>query len=394
MKVIVSGAGIAGLTVAERMAALGAEVILLERAPGPQEHGYLVDFFGAGYDAAEVIGVLPAIKDAAYSVDEATLVDDQGRSRADLPYGQIGRMLEGRMCSVLRPDLEKALRDNLPSGVDLRFGTSVSAVSHTEDGVSLTLDTGGELTADVLIGADGIHSKVRNLVFGPDSEYLRYLGFHTAAFVFDASDIAREADSERFVLTDTLDRQMELFFLPDGRAAVSAMFATSDPELPADPRAAVRERFADMGWLIPEVLNRCPPSEAMYYERVAQVEMPQWSKNRVVLIGDACAALSPLAPQGASTAIASAYVLAEQFRTNSSVERAMDFYERLWRWVVEEKQQLSRETGGWSLIGGSRRLALRFTWRPLINRFIAATLAGEPTTVVEMLRRGASEPEV
>ena len=391
MKVIICGAGIAGLTLAERMSALGAEVVLVERAAGPQEYGYLVDFFGAGYDAAEAIGVLPAIEAVAHSVNEATLVDEQGRLRADLPYGQIGKMLDGRMCSVLRPDLQKALRDNLPSAVDLRYATSVSAVSHEEDRVVVTLDTGEELAADALVGADGIHSKVRSLVFGPESEYLRYLGFHTAAFVFDASDIAREADSERFVLTDTLDRHMELFFLADGRAAVSAMFATSDPELPSDPRAAVRERFADMGWLIPEVLNRCPPSEQMYYERVAQVEMPQWSKNRVVLIGDACAALSPLAAQGASLAVASAYVLAEQFRTNSSVERAMDFYERLWRWVVEEKQELSRETGGWSLIGGSRRLALRFTWRPLINRFIASTLAGEPTTVIAMLRRGTTE---
>lgn len=393
MKVIICGAGIAGLATAERMAALGADVVLLERAAGPDTRGYLIDFLGVGYEAAEAIGILPAIQDVAYTVDAATLIDERGRRKADLPYEQIAKGLEGRLCSVMRPDLERVLRDNLPADVDVRFGVTLSAVSQRDDGVTVTLGTGEELEVDLLVGADGIHSAVRSLAFGAESQYQHYLGFHCAAFVFDASDISREADCERFVMADTIDRQVDLFFLPDGRAAVFAMFAEPDPKPPSDPRAAVRDRFADMGWLMPAVLDRCPPSEEMYYEPVVQVEMPRWSTNRVIVIGDAGAAVSPFAAHGASLAFAGAYVLAEQFRITSSVDRALDFYEKLWRWVVEEIQKSARDTGMWTSAAGSRRVALRFSWRSLVNRLITTSLAGEPTTVIEMLRRGNTQAD-
>ncbi|WP_253849256.1 FAD-dependent monooxygenase [Mycobacterium asiaticum] len=393
LKVAVCGAGIAGLAVAERMAALGAEVVVLERAPGPDPRGHLIDFYGAGYEAVDAIGALPALKDASYRIDEATLVDEQGRRRGDLPYDQIAKALDGRMCSLTRSDLEKTLRDNLPEDVELRFGATVTGVDSRADGVTVTLDGGETIEADLLVGADGIRSAVRKLVFGTESAALRYLGFHCVAFVVDASDIARESDVEQFAVTDTIDRHLDLFFLPDGRAAVFAMFRAPDAELGADPRAEIRERFADMGWLVPEILRRCPPSEDIYYEAVTQVVMPRWSSNRVVLIGDAGAAVSPFAAHSASLAVAGAYVLAEQFRTTSSVERALDFYEKLWRWVVEEKQQISRDIGCWTLPGRSRPVSLRFTWRPLVKRFITTTLGGEPNTVVAMLRRGTSEPD-
>lgn len=207
MRVAVCGAGIAGLALAERMSALGAEVVFVERSPGPPNQGAMIDLFGAGYEAADAIGILDAIRDVSYPIGDTGLVDELGRRRAGLPYGRIAKALEDRLCRITRTDLHKVLLDNLPTNVDLRFGTSVSEVTHGDDRAVVTLDDGARLDVDLLVGADGIHSTVRALAFGAEVQYLRYLGFHFAAFVFDASDMDDTA-GDHVVITDTVDRQL------------------------------------------------------------------------------------------------------------------------------------------------------------------------------------------
>jgi 2-polyprenyl-6-methoxyphenol hydroxylase-like FAD-dependent oxidoreductase len=111
MRVIVCGAGIAGLTLANRLATLGNDVVLLERATGLRPQGYMIDFFGPGYETANAMGLLPAVKDVAYHIVEAILVDDRGRRRAGIRPETIAR---GPLLDIMRPDLEKVLFDHLP----------------------------------------------------------------------------------------------------------------------------------------------------------------------------------------------------------------------------------------------------------------------------------------
>ncbi|AXB41434.1 FAD-dependent monooxygenase [Amycolatopsis albispora] len=386
MKAVICGAGIAGLTLAGRLSDLGGEVVLLERAPGPRTHGYMIDFFGPGYDAAESMGLLPALEGVAHPVEEAWYVDADGRRRATV---RPGLFAHGPLLNLMRPDLERVLRDQLPDTVDQRFGVSPVAVAERGDHVRITLDDNTDLEADLLVGADGIHSTVRRLVFGDESRFLRYLGFHTAAYTFDSPAISA-AVAGRACLTDTMGSQMGFYALPAGRVATFGVHRAPDPSLPDDTRAAVLDAYAELGWLVPEALDRCPPSTELYYDQVAQIEMPRWSSGHVVLVGDACHAVSLLAGQGASLGVAGAYLLADRLAGARPISQGLLEYERLWRPVAEEKQKTGRAAARWFLPDSAwqlpvRRAALRTTHVPLLNRLIAASVAGKPTTLIRNL---------
>ncbi|MEU8518882.1 FAD-dependent oxidoreductase [Streptomyces sp. NBC_01216] len=385
MKAVVCGAGIAGLALARRLDALGWDVVVLEKAPGPRTQGYMVDFFGPGYDSAEAMGLLPNLKERAYRIDEASFVDEHGRRRAGLDYTRFSQAVGGRLLSLMRPDLEQALRDALPPGVELRFGTGPAGVEETPDGVLVSLVDGGVERADLLVGADGVHSTVRRLVFGDEADFLRFRGFHTTAYVFDDPEIFGQV-RDRFCLTDTVDRQMGLYGLRDGRVAAFGVHRAEHGDLPPDTREAVRHAYAGLGWVVPRALSQCPPSGEVYYDQVAQVVMDRWSRGRTVLVGDAAYAVSLLAGQGASLGVAGAYVLAEELGHASSVEAGLAAYEERWRPVAEEKQAAGRAAAEWFLPTSAsrlhvRRAAMRLSGLPGLGRIVARSLSGKPAVL-------------
>ncbi|MGY2067831.1 FAD-dependent monooxygenase [Blastococcus sp. SYSU DS0619] len=358
MKAVICGAGIAGLALAGRLADDGWDVTVAERAPGPREQGYMMDFFGPGYDAAEAMGILPRLQELAYEVDELAYVDAFGRRRAGLDYQRFARALDGRLLSIMRPDLERALRERVGTRARLRFGCSVAGIDAQPDGVRVALTDGTVVDADLLVGADGVHSSVREMVFGPERRFLRYLGCHTAAYVFDDPDV-RAQIGNRLAMTDSVDREMGFYVLRDGRVAAFAVHRDPDPRIPVDTRAALRSRCSSLGWVVPRALDSCPPSAELYYDQVAQVEAPEWHRGRVVLLGDACQAVSLLAGQGASLALAGAHVLAEQVAAGGPVEDALARYQRIWQPVVRARQEAGRRSAAWFLPSSTTRRLLR-----------------------------------
>lgn len=170
-----------------------------------------------------------------------------------------------------------------------------------------------------------------------------------------------------------------------------------DPTLPADVEAALRRKYGSLGWIVPRALAHCPPTADVYYDQVAQIDMPRWSRGRVTLVGDACHAVSLLAGQGASLGIAGAYVLAEQLARTDSIETGLDRYEQLWRPVAVEKQQAARNAARWFLPTSqrqlrARRIAMKLARLPGFDRYVAATLTGKSTAIVQELRRDHHTP--
>lgn len=387
MQAVVVGAGIAGLTVADQLARGGWDVTVVERSPGPRGQGYMVDFFGPGFDTAERIGLLDELRARAHDIRSVAWVDENGRARAHLRYDRLRRAAGGRLFSLMRPDIEEVLRTRLPSNVAVRFGSGFTGFDDTGDRVVARLEDGSELVADVLVGADGIHSRVRSALFGDDGDRLVHLGYHTCAYTFLDRELHARW-SESFDLTDTLERSVGIYGPSRDRVAMFGVHRVEDPALPADPRADLLRRYAGLGADVDAILAHCPPADEIYYDQVAQVVLPEWSRGRVVLVGDACGAVSLLAGQGASLAIAGGAELARHLiaYTGNGLSEAVMGYERTMRTVVEEKQAAGRRAAG-SFVPrtrfalGVRRCSLRLMVVPGLDRLIARSLIGKASEV-------------
>ncbi len=345
MRALVVGAGIAGLTVADGLARGGWEVTVLERAPAPRDQGYMIDFFGPGYDAAERSGLLPHLLRRSYDIGSVAWVDEQGRTRASLDYTTMRDAAGGRFLSLMRPDVEGALRERLPGTVDVRHGHRLVTYEDDGEGVTAQVATDGApaapLRADVLVGADGIHSRVRGALLGADPEsHLRHLGYHTCAYTF-ADEALHERWRGRFAMTDTIDRSVGVYAARGGKVAVFGVHRSDRPGLPEDPREEIARQYAGLGPGVDGLLARCPAAEDVYYDQVAQVLAPRWAAGRVVLVGDAAGAVSLLAGQGASLAVAGGTLLARRLLEHDVAE-AVATYERELRPVVEERQEAGR----------------------------------------------------
>jgi 2-polyprenyl-6-methoxyphenol hydroxylase-like FAD-dependent oxidoreductase len=345
MKAIICGAGIAGLAAARFLGVKGWDVLVLEIAPKRRSAGYMIDFAGSGYDAMERAGLLDALRQRQQPVDQMKYVREDGSVRSRISFDLFAASMNGRIFSVLRGDIEAMLFEALPDSVDMRFGVSVSEVVDLDGRVDVILSDGVRETGDLLIGADGIHSDLRGMVFGAEADYLRYLNFHTAAFLFEDADIAKTV-SDEFQMLSVAKRQAAIYNLGDGKLATFFAHTATNRERPVNPAVELRRVYGELGWHVPAMLDAADRADDIYYDLLAQIEMPTWSKGRAIMLGDAGYAVSLLAGQGASLAIAGAWMLAEQIGAGD-IDAGMARFEAEMKPEVLKKQAAGRRTANW-----------------------------------------------
>jgi 2-polyprenyl-6-methoxyphenol hydroxylase-like FAD-dependent oxidoreductase len=175
-RILVSGAGIAGCCLAWWLERDGNAVTLVERAGEPRKGGYVIDFWGLGYEVAERMGLLPELRRQDLAVEEFRVVDRNGRKVSGIDQGAIQKMTGGRVMSLQRSALALALYESIKGRVDVRFGESLTGIEQSNNGVDVRFEKGEGERFDLVVGADGLHSNVRRLAFGESQGLEQLLG--------------------------------------------------------------------------------------------------------------------------------------------------------------------------------------------------------------------------
>jgi 2-polyprenyl-6-methoxyphenol hydroxylase-like FAD-dependent oxidoreductase len=368
MKVLISGGGIAGPALALWLHRHGIRPVVVERAPGPRPGGHAVDLRGVARGVAERMGVMPAVLDHRVHERGIAQVNREGRRIAEMPaelFGGEGIVAE---IEIARGDLARILHDATASFTDYRFGDRITGLAQDESGVDVTFAGGATDRFDVVVGADGVHSAVRELAFGPESDFVRYLGGYTAYFtVPDPGD---------------LDHWFLMYNAPGGRVAglrperggtAKAGLTVRSPYLGRltvdEQHHLLSTRMAGAGWKAPSLIAAMPDAPDFYFDSVCQVHVGQWWRGRVVLLGDAGYCGSPLAGLGTSTALVAAYVLAgELAAVPDSPPAAFAAYQREMADYVASAQDLP--PGGMAMFAPRSRavIAVRnVSWRMMTH---------------------------
>ncbi|MFE7129827.1 FAD-dependent monooxygenase [Streptomyces sp. NPDC057638] len=352
--VLISGAGVAGTALAYWLDRYGFAVTVVEKAGAPRNGGYPVDIRGTAREVVRRMGILPRLQGAHIELRALTFLEGDGDEVASVDPHLVTGGVAGDL-EVRRGELTEALYTAVRDDVEFVFGDSVATLDQSGHGADVTFHGGGTRTFDMVIGADGLHSRTRASVFGPEEQFHRYLGYRFAGFTLPAP-LGR---CREVVLWNAPGRAAALYSVGDGDAVHALLtFAHPEPSYevsrhPQAQRDLVASVFADAGWELPGLLAALRDADDLYADTVGQIRMPRWSRGRVALVGDAAYAPSFLTGQGTSLALVGAYMLAGSLADRDHTA-GFAAYERTTRAFVTANQDLVRE-GGAALVPATAR---------------------------------------
>ena len=363
MKVLVSGASIAGPTIAYWLHRHGFEVTVVEQAPALRPGGSAVDFRGEQMEVLRRMGILDDLRAHETGMGEVKIVDAAGATMATLPAAMMSGEVE-----VLRGDLSRILFEHTHNDVEYIFGDRVTGLSEDADGVDVTFRSAAPRRFDLVVGADGTHSGIRSLAFGPESRYGSHLGYHLAYFSapnhlgLDHECLTYAEPNLGVMVGSARDREV---------LNVLLVFASQPLDHRGRDSAWHREILADafrsVGWEVPKLLESLDSATDLYFDSISQIHLDSWSRGRVVLLGDAAWAAGP-GGNGTGLAMVAAYVLAGELATSPDHGTAFARYERQIRQAAKMGQNQAKRSG--SFFAPPSRAAIRS--RAMVFRVMAS----------------------
>jgi 2-polyprenyl-6-methoxyphenol hydroxylase-like FAD-dependent oxidoreductase len=347
--ILISGASVAGPALAYWLRRYGFNPTVVEQAPAPRPGGQAIDLRGPGREVAERMGIMDEVKKAHTGAHGMAFVDSTGKRVATMApelLGDSGGPIAA--IEILRGDLVRILYEATREHVEYLFDDSITGVVQREDGVEVTFARSAPRVFDLVVGADGLHSNVRGLVFGPEQRFVRDLGANIAIFT---APTQLELDGWELMYTIPGRKKAPgktAALYPMRNHTAKAMFIFAAP-MSYDRRDATQQKrmladaFAGEGWEIPRLLEAMWEAPDFYFDRGCQIAMDCWSRGRTVLIGDAAHCGSPMAGNGTSMAIVGAYVLAGELADAAGDHvRAFARYESEMRDYVQKCQKFAQ----------------------------------------------------
>jgi 2-polyprenyl-6-methoxyphenol hydroxylase-like FAD-dependent oxidoreductase len=335
-RILISGASIAGPTLAYWLHHFGFEVTVVERAPSLRTGGQNIDIKGSAQKIAAMMGIEALISDANTGEVGIKFVNEKNQVKAALAKeGGFTAELE-----ILRGDLSKILYEHTCKNATYIFGDFITALDQDKEKVNVTFDSGKVEVFDLVIAADGIRSRTRNLMFGNEPK-LEFIGLYTAYLTVPKSD----TDNEWARWCNGVNSKV-IFIRPDnvGTTRVSFSFLSDDlgyEKLSVkEQKELLKAKFSTMGWEAPRILRALDEIDDLYFDGISQVKAPRWTNGRFAMIGDAAYCPTPVTGMGTGLAMIGAYVLAGELGRNDNYEKAFKAYEDLLRPIVEKIQDL------------------------------------------------------
>ncbi|RSM44403.1 monooxygenase [Amycolatopsis balhimycina DSM 5908] len=334
--VLISGAGVAGPTLAYWLARAGFRPTVVERAAGLRSSGSPVDVRGPAARVADRMGITAKLREASTGARSLKFVDDAGRRTGQVPMSVLGADSD---IELPRTDLAEILHDAARDHAEFVFHDSIAELHHDEGGVDVTFERGAPRRFDLVIGADGLHSAVRRLAFGPEEAFTEHMGVYIATLPLAEPP----ADPTAIVMYNSPGRAVAVH--PSRGHGIAAFMFRGDAVPGFDHRDTgqhkrmLAEAYAGAGWRVPELLERVREADDLYLDAVSRVRLDSWHTGRIALAGDAASCVS-LFGDGSTLAMAGAFTLAEALgRTPLDATSAFRRYESTHRKLVEPKQR-------------------------------------------------------